>query len=74
MISSGTFTPGGGLGNSTGTFTKESFPMTDLNPYKQVSFIFTPASNLKPGQYTLMLGAQTSDVDVLKAVKVYVVG
>jgi virginiamycin B lyase len=73
MVSSGTFTPGGGLGNSTGTFSQESFPIVDLTPTKQVSFIFTPASNLKPGQYTLMLGAQSSDVAVLKPLKINIV-
>ncbi len=73
MVSSGTFTPGGGLGNSTGTFSQGSFPIADLTPTKQISFIFTPASNLKPGQYTLMLGAQTSDVAILKSLQINVV-
>jgi hypothetical protein len=72
MVSSGTFTPGGDLGNSTGTFSQESFPMTDLNSNKQVSFIFTPVLNLNPGQYTLMLGAQMNDVAILKALKIHV--
>jgi virginiamycin B lyase len=73
MVVSGTFTPYGGLGNSTGTFSQESFQIQDLQPGKQVSFIFTPAMNLKPAEYILMLGAQNSEVGMLKAVKVHVI-
>ena len=73
MVVSGTFTPYGDLGNSTGTFSQESFRMQDLQPGKQVSFIFTPAINLKPGEYMLMLGAQNNEVGMLKAVKVHIV-
>ncbi|HYA84287.1 MAG TPA: hypothetical protein VEH06_12680 [Candidatus Bathyarchaeia archaeon] len=73
MVVSGTFTPYGGLGNSTGSFSQESFRMQDLQPGKQVSFIFTPAINLKPGEYMLMLGAQNNEVGMLKSVKVHVI-
>jgi virginiamycin B lyase len=73
MVVSGTFTPGGGLGNSTGTFSQESFPIQGINTGKQISFIFTPATNLKPGEYTLMLGAQNNEVGILKAIKVRVI-
>ena len=73
MVASGTFTPGGDLGNSTGSFSQESFPMPDIHTVKQVSFIFTPATNLKPGEYILMLGAQNNEVGMLKAVKVHVI-
>jgi hypothetical protein len=61
------------LGNSTGTFSQESFQIQDLQSAKQVSFIFTPAINLKPGEYMLMLGAQNNEVGMLKAVKVHVI-
>jgi virginiamycin B lyase len=73
MIVSGTFTPGGGLGNSTGTFSQQSFPIQGIHTGKQISFIFTPATNLKPGEYTLMLGAENNEVGILKAIKVHVV-
>lgn len=73
MVASGTFTPGGNLGNSTGTFSQASFPMPNPNTSKQVSFIFTPATNLKPGDYMLMIGTQNDEVGMLKAVKVRVI-
>ena len=73
MLVSGTFTEEGGLGNSTGTFSQESFPMQDLERGKQVSFIFTPATNLRPGEYMLMLGAQNNEVGMLKAIKVHII-
>ena len=70
MVASGTFTPGGDLGNSTGSYSQEFLSIPRMHAIKQVSFIFTPASNLKPGEYSLMLGAQNSEVGILKAVKV----
>jgi virginiamycin B lyase len=73
MTASGTFTPGGDLGNSTGSYSQESFSMPDMHAIKQVSFIFTPATNLKPGEYMLMLGAQNNEVGILKALKVHVI-
>jgi virginiamycin B lyase len=73
MVASGTFTPGGGLGNSTASYSQEFFSMPDIHAIKQVSFIFTPASNLKPGEYTLMLGAENNEVGMLKALKVQVI-
>jgi virginiamycin B lyase len=73
MTASGTFTPGGDLGNSTGSYSQESFSMPDMHAIKQVSFIFTPATNLKPGEYMLMLGAQNNEAGILKALKVHVI-
>ena len=73
MVASGTFTPGGDLGNSTGIFSQGSFSIPDAHAIKQVSFIFTSATNLKPGEYVLMLGAQNNEVAMLKAVKVHVI-
>lgn len=73
MVASGTFTPGGDLRNSTGSYSQEFFSIPHVHAIKQVSFIFTPASNLKPGEYSLMLGAQNSEVGILKAVKVKLV-
>ncbi|MFZ0897588.1 MAG: hypothetical protein WAZ77_24050 [Candidatus Nitrosopolaris sp.] len=36
---------------------------------KQVSFIFAPPTNLKSGEYMLMLGAQNDQVAMLKVLK-----
>ena len=71
MIAAGTFTPTGDLGNSTGSFSEESFSLTAGNP-KQISFIFTPSIDLKAGLYTLMIGAENNDVSYLKAVRINV--
>jgi len=73
MIASGTFAPGGDLGNSSGIFSQVSLLMADTHAIKQVSFIFTPSTNQKPGEYMLMLGAQNQEVAMLKAVKVHVI-
>ena len=73
MVASGTFSPGGDLGNSTGIFSQASLPMPDTHDIKQVSFIFTPSTKLKPGDYMMMLGAQNQEVAMLKAVKVHVI-
>ena len=73
MVASGTFSPGGDLGNSTGIFSQASLPMPDTHDIKQVSFIFTPSTNLKLGEYRLMIGAQNKEVAMLKAVKMHVI-
>jgi virginiamycin B lyase len=72
MLSSSPFTRNGDLGNSTGTFSEDKFNLAAGNT-KDVSYIFTPASNIKPGQYILMLGADVSPVTIMKAVKVNLV-
>jgi virginiamycin B lyase len=69
MIASGTFDPAGSLGNSTGSFSEQSFLIKGGNS-KQVSFIFTPAADLKPGEYMLMIGGENDVVSYLKAVRV----
>lgn len=71
MASSGTFTSTGILRNSTGIYSQESVSISSGDS-RQVSYVFTPASDLEPGQYTLMLGADQGDVAVFKAVKVNV--
>jgi virginiamycin B lyase len=71
MLTSGTFTPTGVLGNSTGSFSEQSFSLAPTNS-KEVSFIFTPASDLGTGEYTLMLGAQNDEVTIMKAVKLHI--
>jgi len=72
MVSAGTFTPTGRLGNSTGIFSEESISVP-AGGSKQVSFTFTPDDNLKAGQYMIMIGTGNDDISYLKAVKVNVV-
>ncbi len=69
MIVSGTFTPTGDLGNSTAYFNKDSFTMDTSKEVKKIALIFTPSSDLKPGKYMLMVGAENNDVSVLKAIQ-----
>ncbi|HXP51684.1 MAG TPA: hypothetical protein VN922_17130, partial [Bacteroidia bacterium] len=71
MVSSGTFTPTGDLGNSTGSFSEQSFSLKPMHT-KEVSFIFTPATDLGSGEYTLMLGAQNNAITIMKAVNVHI--
>jgi hypothetical protein len=72
MVSSGTFTPTGDLGNSTGSFSEEWFSINteEDNSKHDVSFTFTPSIELKPGQYTLMIGAENDAVSYLRPIKV----
>jgi virginiamycin B lyase len=72
-IVSGTFTSTGDLGNSTGTFDKQmssSFLLPKEGRTRVVSFAFTPSTDLKTGEYTLMIGAEDDSVSYLKAIKV----
>ena len=69
MISSGTFTSTGDLGNSTGYFSKESISM-DAGEEKEISFTFTPSTELKSGDYTLMIGAENDSISYLRAIKI----
>jgi len=71
MVSSGTFTPTGDLGNSTGSFSEQSFSLEPMRT-KEVSFIFTPAPDLGSGEYRLMLGAQNNAITIMKAVNVHI--
>ncbi|MFZ0515158.1 MAG: hypothetical protein WAM14_26410 [Candidatus Nitrosopolaris sp.] len=71
MVSSGTFTSSGDLGNSTGSFSEQSFSLEPMNT-KEISFIFTPAADLGKGDYTLMLGAQNDAITIMKAVKMHI--
>ena len=72
MLSAGPFTQNGAVGNSTGVFSEQSFVLKP-GESKQVSFIFTPAADLKSGQYMLMVGAETGPVSILRAVKINVI-
>jgi virginiamycin B lyase len=71
MESSGTFTPTGAFGNSTGSFSEQSFSLKPMHT-KEVSFIFTPATDLGSGEYTLMLGAQNDAITIMKAVYLHI--
>ena len=72
MVSSGTFTPAGAFGNSTGSFSEQSFSLEPMHT-KEVSFIFTPATDLGSGEYTLLLGAQNDAITIMKAVDVDII-
>lgn len=72
MISSSSLTRNADLGNSTGSFSQDKFNLT-AGDSKEVSYIFTPASNVKPGQYVLMLGADTGQLTVLKAARINII-
>jgi virginiamycin B lyase len=71
MLSSGTLSSTGNFVNSTGVFSEESVSL-GTGESKEVSFTFSPSENLKPGEYTIMLGAGNSEVSFLKAVRVTV--
>jgi virginiamycin B lyase len=70
MIASGTLTPTGDLGNSTGSFSQEGFSINAGGKSKQILFTFKPSLDLKPGQYVLMIGAENEAVTFLRAIKV----
>jgi virginiamycin B lyase len=73
LIVSGTFTPTGDLGNSTGSFDKQmssSLLLHNEGRTKEHYFAFTPSIDLKTGEYTLMIGAEDNSVSYLKAIKI----
>jgi virginiamycin B lyase len=73
LIVSGTFTPTGDLGNSTGSFDKQissSLLLPNEGRTKEHYFAFTPSIDLKTGEYTLMIGAEDNSVSYLKAIKI----
>jgi virginiamycin B lyase len=76
MIASSTFTSTGDFGNSTALFSKEWLSIdkeSDNNSNHDVSFIFTPSKDLKPGQYTLMIGAEDDAISYQRAIKLRIV-
>jgi hypothetical protein len=72
MMASGTFMPNAALGNSTGIFSEESVSLSSGGS-KEISYTFTAAQDLKPGPYTIMLGAGNDDVSYMKAVRVNII-
>ncbi|HEX2230989.1 MAG TPA: hypothetical protein VHG34_02260, partial [Nitrososphaeraceae archaeon] len=69
MIASGTFTSTGDLGNSIGYFTEQSISM-DAGEEREVSFTFIPSTDLKPGDYILMIGAENYSISNQKAIRI----
>ena len=69
MLAAGSFTPTGNLGNLSGLFSEKSVRL-EPGQTKQISFIVTPTEQLVAGNYTLMVGAETSDASVLRAIQV----
>jgi virginiamycin B lyase len=72
MTASATFTPTGDLGNSTWSFSKDSF-LLEQNKNETVKFVVSPSTDLATGSYVLMLGAQDSNIAYLKAVAINIV-
>ncbi|MGC2385854.1 MAG: hypothetical protein WA460_02130 [Nitrososphaeraceae archaeon] len=72
MTASATFTPTGDLGNSTSSFSKDSF-LLEQNKTEIVKFVISPSTDLATGSYVLMLGAQDSNIAYLKAVAINIV-
>ena len=69
MIASGTFTSTGDLGNSIGYFTEQSISM-DAGEEREVLFTFIPSTDLKPGDYVLMIGAENDSISYLRAIRI----
>jgi virginiamycin B lyase len=72
MMAAGTFTPNGALGNSTGIFSEGSMSLLSGDS-KEISYTFTAADELDPGQYMIMLGTGNEDFSYMKAVRVNII-
>jgi len=72
MTAAGTFMPNGGLGNSSGIFSEQSIALPSGNS-KEISYTFTAANDLEPGQYTLMLGADNGEVSNMRPVRINII-
>ena len=66
MIASSTLTPTGGFGNSTASFSQDSFQLKP-GEEKGVSFLITPSPDTPKGDYTMMIGVEDDRVSQLKA-------
>jgi virginiamycin B lyase len=73
LVASGTFTSSGNIGNSTGYFEQLSSISMKEGEEKEVSFEFIPSTDLKPGEYTLMVGAENNSISYLRAVKIMII-
>jgi virginiamycin B lyase len=70
MIASSTFTSTGDFGNSSSSFSQDSFSMNS-GETKDVTFLVTPSDDLENGDYTLMVGAENDEVSYLNSIKVH---
>jgi virginiamycin B lyase len=73
MVASSTFTPSGDIGNSTGYFIEPSSISMEEGEEQEVVFEFMPSTDLQPGDYTMMLGAENNSISYLKAVKIEII-
>jgi len=76
MIASSTFTPIGDFGNSTASFSKQWFSISnedDNSNRHDILFTFTPSMDLKPGQYMLILGAENYAISYQRAIKLRII-
>src|ERR671910_828683 len=71
MIASSTFTKTGSFGNSTFSFSQESFSMNS-GETKNITFLVTPSNDLATGDYTIMIGAENNEVSYLDSIKVHI--
>jgi virginiamycin B lyase len=70
MIASSTFTPTGNFGNSSYSFSQDSFPL-NTGETKGITFLVTPSADLENGDYTLMIGAENNELSYLQSIKVH---
>jgi virginiamycin B lyase len=70
MIASSTFTSTGNFGNSSSSFSQDSFSMKS-GETKDVTFLVTPSDGLETGEYTLMIGAENDEISYLNSIKVH---
>lgn len=73
LVASGTFTSSGDIGNSTGYFEQPSSISVEEGEEQEVSFEFIPSTDLEPGDYTLMIGAENNSISYLRAVKIKII-
>jgi virginiamycin B lyase len=73
LVASGTFTSSGDIGNSTGYFEQPSSISMEEGEEQEVSFEFIPSTDLEPGDYTLMIGAENNSISYLRAVKIKII-
>ena len=61
------------LENSTGYFNEESSISMEEGEEKEVLFKFIPSDDLKPGDYTLMIGIENDYISYLKVVRIRII-
>lgn len=71
MIASSTFTSTGNFGNSSISFSQDSFSM-DSGETKNVTLLVTPSDELANGDYTIMIGAENEEISYLNSIKVHI--